>query len=299
MLYRVKLKRELPMHLMLLPGLLVVLIFSYGPMVGLVMAFQKYIPIKGILKSEWIGLYNFKLMLEMPDTYQIVFNTVYIASMKIVFGTLMTILIAILLNEVTQKWFKRSVQTLIYLPYFLSWIILGGILRDILSLDGILNNFLGIFGIEQVMFLGRNNLFPYVLVATDIWQNVGFGTIIYMAAITNISPTLYEAAVMDGAGKLRQVWHITLPGMMPIIVLLLTLSLGNILNAGFDQVLVLYSPMVYQSGDVIDTWVYRMGIVQAQYSIAAAVGLFRSVVACLLISTSYYLAHRFANYRIF
>ncbi|WP_308633910.1 ABC transporter permease [Paenibacillus silvisoli] len=294
-----KLKHEIPMHVMLLPGVLVTLIFSYGPMAGLIMAFQNYIPAFGMLKSEWVGLKNFTYIFNLPDVGQVVWNTVYIAFLKIVFSAVVTIVLALLIHEVTQKKLKRTVQTIIYLPYFLSWIILGAILRDMLAMDGIVNQTLGSFGIEPMMFLGNNALFPYLLVVTDCWQTVGFGTIVYLAAISSINPMLYEASVIDGASRLRQVWHITLPGMKPIIVLLLTLSLGSILNAGFDQIFVLYSPMVYESGDVIDTWVYRAGLVDAQFSIATAVGLFRSVVSFILISLSYYLAHKYANYRIF
>ncbi len=299
MLFDAKLKREMPLHIMLVPGIVFTLVFSYGPLVGLVMAFQKYVPAKGILHSKWVGLKNFLYVLNLPDTSQVLFNTVYIATMKIVFGTIITIVLALLLNELMRQWIKRSFQTIIYMPYFLSWIILGGILRDILSTDGPVNQLLSLVGANPVTFLGDNRIFPLLLVITDSWQNAGFGTIVYLAAISNINPTLYEAAVMDGATRLQRVFHVTLPGMRPIIVLLLTLSIGSILNAGFDQIYVLYSPIVYQSGDVIDTWVYRAGLVDAQYSVATAVGLFRSVVSCLLISVSYYLAYKFANYRIF
>ena len=161
------------------------------------------------------------------------------------------------------------------------------------------NNALNRFGIAPILFLGNNTLFPFVLVLSDMWQNVGMGTIIYLAAIANINPTLYEAAIVDGANRWKQALYITLPGMKPIIILLLTLSLGGILNAGFEQILVLYNPVVYSSGDVIDTWVYRAGLVDAQYSLASAVGLFKSVVSLVLISTSYYLAHKYGDYRIF
>jgi len=292
-------KREFPMHLMLLPGVIFTLIFAYGPMFGVIMAFQKYVPAMGFLKSVWVGLDNFRYVLSIPDIYLVIRNTLSIAIMKIVFGTLATIITALLLNEVVSKRFRRSVQTIIYMPSFLSWVILGGILRDILSIDGVVNNALNRFGIAPILFLGNNTLFPFVLVLSDMWQNVGMGTIIYLAAIANINPTLYEAAIVDGANRWKQALYITLPGMKPIIILLLTLSLGGILNAGFEQILVLYNPVVYSSGDVIDTWVYRAGLVDAQYSLASAVGLFKSVVSLVLISTSYYLAHKYGDYRIF
>lgn len=284
---------------MVLPGIVLVLIYCYGPMFGLVMAFQDYDPTLGFFRSPWVNLDNFKYILSLPDTVQVLNNTIFIAGMKIIFETFASILIAILLNEVNHKFFKKTIQTIIYFPYFLSWIVLGGILRNVLSIDGILNKFLAIFGVNSIMFLGNVKAFPYLLVITDAWQQVGFGTIIYLAAITNINPALYEASAIDGANRWKQTIHITLQGMKPIIVLMATLSLGNILNAGFDQIYVLYSPLVYQSGDVIDTWVFRMGLINAQYSVAAAVGLFRSLVSFILIGLSYFFAHKYADYRIF
>ncbi|MBM7786713.1 ABC transporter permease [Tenggerimyces flavus] len=288
------------LHLMLVPGILVVLVYEYGPILGTVMAFQDYLPAFGFLNSEWVGLENFRFVLSLPDTWEVVWNTVSIASMKIVAGLIAPLATALLINEVGKKYFRRGVQTIIYLPHFLSWVILGGVLIEILSPTfGIVNQFLGLFGVEPIYFLGDNSWFPATLVGSDTWKEFGFTTVVYLAAIVTIDPTLYEVASVDGAGKLRQAWHITLPGMMPVIVLMATLSLGNVLNAGFEQVLVLYSPQVYDSGDIIDTFVYRMGLIDFQYSAAAAVGLFKSMVALVLISTSYYLAYRFAKYRIF
>jgi putative aldouronate transport system permease protein len=201
---------------------------------------------------------------------------------------------------VRKEAFKRSFQTMVYLPHFLSWILLGGILIDVLSPStGIVNKFLGLFGVEPIYFLGDRSWFPFVLVGTDTWKEFGYNTIVYLAAITGINPSLYEAAIMDGSNRWKQTLHITLPGMMPIIVLLSVLSLGNVLNAGFDQVFNLYSPQVYETGDILDTFVYRLGLVDAQYSVATAVGLFKSVVSLAFISISYLLAYRLANYRIF
>nr|WP_227872219.1 ABC transporter permease subunit [Paenibacillus albus] len=291
---------QLPLHLMILPGLILVLIYSYGPMFGLLIAFEKYVPAKGMMGSKWVGLDNFRYVIEMPESAQIIWNTVLIAIMKIIAGLIAPIITALLLNEVRKEVFKRGVQTVVYLPHFLSWIILGGILIDILSpTNGIVNQLLGWFGIKPIFFLGSNTWFRYVLVITDVWKEFGFNTIVYLAALTSISPTLYEAAIVDGAGRWKQTLHVTLPGMASIIVLLVTLSLGNVLNAGFDQVFNLYSPQVYETGDVIDTFVYRIGLVDAQYGVATAVGVFRSVVSLFSISLSYYLAYRFANYRIF
>ncbi|CAH8768935.1 ABC transporter permease [Paenibacillus dendritiformis] len=293
-------KREWPLHIMLIPGLIFVIIFSYIPMAGILMAFQKYIPTKGLFGSPFVGWKNFQFLLDYPDIGRIVFNTLYIATMKIIAGLIVPITIAILMNELRKEWVKRAFQTMVYLPHFLSWVLLSGIVIDVLSPStGILNQLLGLFGVKPIFFLGDNSWFPYVMVITDVWKEFGFGTIIYLAALTNINPALYEAAEIDGAGRWKQTLYVTLPGMMPIIVLMLTLNIGNVLNAGFDQIFNLYSPQVYESGDIIDTFVYRMGIEQAQYGFATAVGLLKSVVSFILISVSYVMAYRFANYRIF
>lgn len=295
-----KWKRELPLHLLLLPGLVLILIYSYVPMMGVVIAFQKFMVFRGWFGSPWNGLDNFRFVLDMPGTGRVIWNTVFIATMKIIAGLAVPITIALLLNEVTRSFIKRGIQTLIYLPHFLSWVILGGILIDLLSpSEGIVNAMLGWLGIESIFFLADNRWFPAVLILSDVWKEFGFSTIVYLAAITSVNPTLYEAALMDGANRWKQSLHITLPGMMPIIVLMATLSLGNVLNAGFDQVFNLLNPLVYESGDILDTMIYRIAFNDAQYGVATAVGLFKSVVSFLLISVSYWLAYRFANYRIF
>lgn len=290
----------LPLHLMLLPGLIILLVYQYTPMGGIVIAFEKFQAAKGVFGSDWIGWGNFRYVFQMPNFTQVLWNTVIIAFMKIVVGLLVPIAVSLLLNEIRVVWFKRTVQTLVYLPHFLSWVILGGILIDVLSPShGIVNQALQGIGMEPVFFLGDNDWFPYVLVITNEWKEFGFATIVYLAALTNIDPSLYEAAALDGASRLRQTWHVTLPGMAPIIILMATLAMGQVLNAGFEQVFNLYNPAVYQSGDIIDTFVYRIGIQEAQYGVATAIGLFKSAVSFLFISCSYYLAYRFANYRIF
>lgn len=292
--------RQIPLHLMVLPAFILVLIFSYGPIAGVVIAFQKYNVVRGIAGSEWVGFDNFVYLFHLPDTLSAVRNTVYIATMKIVAGLVVPIVVSLLLNEVRKEVFKRSIQTMIYLPHFLSWIILGGIMIDILSPSmGIVNQLLGFLRIEPVFFLGSNHWFPITMVVSDVWKEFGFSTIVYLAALTAIHPALYESAAIDGANRWKMTLHITLPGMLPVIILLGTLSLGNVLNAGFDQIFNLYSPQVYDSGDILDTFVYRLGIEQARYSIATAVGLFKSAVSIVLISISYYLAYKLANYRIF
>ncbi|GGD64443.1 ABC transporter permease [Paenibacillus nasutitermitis] len=289
-----------PLHLMLLPGLILLAVYHFIPMLGISLAFQSFKPAMGIFGSKWVGWDNFTYMMALPNIYRVIWNTVYIAVLKVIAGLAFPILVALLINEIRIHFVKRSIQTLIYLPHFLSWIILGGIFIDILSPStGIVNTLIKSLGFEPVFFLGEPKVFPYVLVSTDLWKDFGFSTIVYLAAITSINPNLYEAAVVDGANRWRQIRHITLPGMTPIIVLLATLSLGQILNAGFDQVFNMYNSAVYDTGDIIDTLVYRMGIQQAKYSLATAVGLFKSVVSFILISVSYFLAYRLANYRIF
>ena len=293
-------KKELPLHLMVWPALIIVLIFSYGPMLGIIIAFQKYVPTKGFFDSKWVGMDNFQYLLHLPNIWRVVGNTLYISALKIMAGLFVPIIVALLLNEIRARAFKRSIQTLVYLPHFLSWVILGGIMIDILSpSSGVVNQVLGVFGVKPIFFLANNHWFPFVLVITDIWKEFGFSTIVYLAALTGINPALYEAAVIDGANRLRQTWHITLPGVLPVIILLATLSMGNVLNEGFDQVFNLYSTVVYQSGDIIDTFVYRLGLLDYQYSVATAVGLFKSIVSLILIAVSYILAFKFANYRIF
>lgn len=293
--------RELPLHLMILPGMMFILIFSYIPMAGIAIAFQKFIPAKGLFGDQkWVGWDNFEYVLDLPNFVQVLWNTLYISSFKLILGLLVPIVFAILLNELKNEAVKRTVQTSIYLPYFLSWVVLGGILIDLLSPSGgLVNDVLKSFGIEPIFFLGDNKWFPFTLITSDIWKNFGYGTIIYLAAITGIDPGQYEAATIDGANRWRKAWHITLPGMRMVIVLLAVLSLGQLLNAGFDQVFNLYSPQVYQSGDILDTFVYRIGMLDAQYGVATAVGFFKSIVSLILISGAYFFAYRYAKYRIF
>ncbi|WP_240419388.1 ABC transporter permease [Paenibacillus periandrae] len=296
-----KMWRELPLHLMILPGLVLIVLFSYVPMAGIIIAFQKFIPAKGLFGDQrWVGWDNFKYVMHLPSFNQVLWNTLFISSLKLILGLIVPIVFAILLNELKNEVIKRSVQTTIYLPYFLSWVVLGGILIDILSpSSGIVNELLGALGLKKIFFLGDNQWFPFTLVSSDIWKNFGYGTIIYLAAITGIDPGLYESATIDGANRWHKIWHITIPGMRMVIVLLSVLSLGQLLNAGFDQVFNLYSPQVYESGDILDTFVYRLGLLDAQYSVATAVGLFKSLVSLILISGSYFVAYRFAKYRIF
>ncbi|WP_337101281.1 ABC transporter permease [Paenibacillus sp. YIM B09110] len=293
-------KRNIPLHVMLIPGVIIVLIYCYIPMAGNIIAFQDFTPLMGYAKADWVGLDNFQYMSDLPSFYQVIWNTVFISLMKIVSGLVAPITVALMLNEVRLSLFKRYVQTIIYMPHFFSWVILGGIVVDILSpSEGIVNQIIKALGIQPISFLSDNKWFPFVMVITNEWKEVGFSTIIYLAALTSIDPTQYEAAVIDGAGRWKQTWHVTLPGIRPTIILLACLSLGNVLNGGFDQVFNLYSPVVYESGDILDTLVYRIGLVDNNYSVATAVGLVKSVVSLVLIGAGYWLAYRFAKYRIF
>ena len=291
---------QLPMHLMLLPCVIPVLIFSYYPMIGIVIAFERFFPNRGFFHSPFVGFKNFEYVLNLPNTYQVLWNTVFISAMKIVAGIVVPVLFSILLDLVRSSGVRRTVQTIIYMPYFLSWVILSGILIDVLSPNsGVVNHLIKLLGMEPVFFLADERLFPYVLVVTDTWKNFGYGTVIFLAAIAGIAPSLYESSWIDGANRFQQAIHITLPGMMPIVALIATLSLGDVLNAGFDQVFNLYSPVVYRTGDILDTLVYRVGLLNSQYGVAAAIGLFKSVVSIIFIGTAYWLSGRFLEYRVF
>ena len=292
--------RELPLHLMLIPGLALLLVFHYVPMFGIVMAFEDFKPAKGFFGSKWVGWDNFVYMAKLPNMGSVLYNTVFIAVLKIIVGMIVPIFVALMLNEIGSKPYKRIVQTVVYFPHFLSWVILGGVLMDVLSPStGIVNDVIRLFGGTPVYFLGDKGWFPYTMVITAVWKNFGYDTIVYLAALTNVDRNLYEAASIDGATRMQQTWHVTLPGILPIVTLMGVLNLGNILNAGFDQIFNLYSPSVYSTGDIIDTFVYRLGLEQAQFSVSTAVGLFKSVISIIMVSLANYLAGRYANYRVF
>lgn len=263
--FRIK-KSELPLHLMLIPGIITVFIFSYIPLAGLSIAFQKFVPAKGLFGDQkWIGLDNFRYIFSMPNTMNVIRNTVVIAFFKIVLNLIVPITVALLLNELRTRKFKKVVQTIIYFPHFISWIIFAAILTDLLSpSSGLVNKAIQSLGFDPIYFLGDNRYFQGTVIVTDVLKSFGYGTVVYMATMTGIDPGLYEAASIDGAGRWQQVWHITLPGLRMIIVLMTVLSLGNVLNAGFDQVFNLYSPVVYETGDIIDTMVYRLGLESAK-----------------------------------
>ena len=284
-------------YIMLIPALLWLFFFSIVPMFGIVMAFQDYNP--GILHSKFVGLENFKYMFQMNDVKQVLCNTVVIAVGKIIGNIIFPLIFALLLNEFCIKRLKRPIQTIVYLPYFLSWVILAKIVLNIFGYTGPINQLMEAFGRNPINFFGEPSLFQPLVIGTDIWKGFGYNTVVYLAAILGVDQSLYEAAAADGAGRFKRIWHITLPGIRTTVALLAILSLGNVLNAGFDQIYNLYNPLVYSTGDIIDTWVYRAGLENLQYSLATAVGLFKSVISVILIVIGYKLADKFTGYKLF
>lgn len=296
---RMNLNKTWTLHAMLLPSVLLLFIYNYIPMGGIVIAFEKYKTYKGFIHSEWVGFEHFRFMFIDDRIFQIIKNTLIISITKMVAGWIVPLAFALLLNEVRIMFFKRAVQTFIYLPHFLSWVILTGILTDMLSSNGIVNQLLVSLHLPSIFFLGDGNWFRFTLVVSDIWKEFGFGTIIYLAALTGVNPDLYESAEIDGANRWKQTWHVTLPTIIPIALVLATLSLGNILNGGFDQVFNLMNGLVADKGEIIDTYVYTTGLLGGAFSFATAVGLFKSVVSLILIVITYRIAVKYANYRIF
>lgn len=294
-------------HLMLFIPVLILFIYNILPIpAGILMSFQKFQPGTGFLHSKFVGLQNFRRLLVLPDTFPAVVNTLIIAVWKIFGNLIIAVCFALLLNEIQTKWYKRTVQTITYLPYFLSWVILAGIMIKFLSPGstdssmGFMNMLLIKLGLikEPIYFLGSNDTFRATVIISDIWKNFGYNSIVYLAALTGIDPTLYEAAAVDGAGRWKQTLHVTLPGIAPFIALMTILSIGNVLSAGFDQIFNLYSPAVYATGDIVDTLVYRLGMENSQYSLSAAVGLMKSIVSCILVLAGYRIADKYAGYRV-
>lgn len=249
------------------------IIFSFIPMGGIVMAFQDYKPWLKISGSAWVGLDNFRYLFERNDSMQVIWNTLIIAVLKMIFNLAVPFVFAILLNEIRKVYIQRTIQTLVYLPHFLSWVILGGILLDLLATDGFVNQILGSMGIKPIFFLGDNNWFRFTVILTDVWKEFGYNTIVFLAALAGINPSLYEAAEIDGATRWKQTRFITMPSLLPMVVVVGTLALGNVLNAGFDQIFNLYNPLVYQKGDIIDTFVYRTAILNGEMGFGTAIGL--------------------------
>lgn len=292
-------KDQRAFHLMLMPGMLILIIFSIFPMFGIVLAFQNFVPAKGLFGSQWVGLENFRFMFSLPDSSQIFANTLIIAVGKIIFHMLVAVIFALLLNEMRTPKLKKTVQTIVYLPHFLSWVVLSTVVINMFSYEGPINQLIEAFGAKPILFLASNTWFRTVIIATDVWKEFGYNSIIYLAALTAVDTGLYEAASIDGANRWNQTLHITLPALLPTILLMCILNMGNILSAGFDQIYNLYNPLVYETGDIIDTYVYRVGLVQRQYSLGTAVGLLKSVVSFILILGSNTIADKLAKIRVF
>ncbi|MCU6796011.1 ABC transporter permease subunit [Paenibacillus sp. WQ 127069] len=281
------------LYVLLLPSIAYFFLFSIVPYYGLTIAFKNFSPFVGIADSPWVGLRHFERLMENPDFYRLLRNTLLISLYKLGFGFPVPILFALLLNEVRSVVFKRSVQTITYFPHFLSWVVFGGIVVTFLTPSGVINAMLKAFGMAPVNFLVDQQFFRPILVVTGILKDFGWSAIIYLAALAGVNPELYHSAKVDGAGKFHQMLHVTLPGILPTISLMLIINLSHLLDAGFEQIFVLMNPTVYEVGDIIDTYVYRMGLEKGQFSVATAVGLFKGVIGFVLIVSANWLLRRF------
>lgn len=288
------LKRHFDLYILMIPGLIYLIIFKYIPMYGVTIAFQNFNIFKGISGSEWIGLQQFQKLFHSREFFQVFRNTLIISCYKITFLFPLGIIIAIILNEVKNMVYKRTVQTIIYLPHFLSWVIVAGVFVNILSPSGgIINNAIIALGGKPITFFMDKDFFRGILVFSAGWKEVGWNAIVFIAAIAGIDQEQYEAAYIDGAGRIKQILYITLPGIASTIVLMFILRIGNILSAGTEQILLMYNPVVYDVGDVIGTYVYRMGIGKMDYSFSTAVGLFESVIGFILVISGNFASRKF------
>ena len=294
-----KIKRQASFHLMMLPGIVLGIVFSVVPLIGIIMAFENYNSALGMFGSQWVDVYNFKLLFSRDDFWTATRNTVIIALYKLVLNSVLSIILALLINEVNNKHIKKRVQTIIFLPYFLSWVLLGNIMVEMFSTTGTVNLILGKLGIAGKSWITSKNHFRLIVIISDVWKTVGYQVVVFLAAITGIDPELYEAAKIDGAGHTSRCLHVTIPGIMSMIVLMCILNIGNIMNAGFEQILVMYNPSVYSTGDILDTMVYRIGLTQNNFSMGTAIGLFKSIVSCFFFAISYGIAYKVKGYRIF
>ena len=292
MKFRTYLKRNYDLYLLMVPALVFVIVFDLVPMYGILLAFKDYnmfaadTPFLSILASPWVGLEHFQKIFTRPEFLNVLRNTLVISVEKIVFLFPIPIIFAILLNEVKSTRFQKILQTIVYLPHFLSWAVVAGIFVTLLGSTGTVNSFLVSMGFEKVKFLMDNRLFRPVLVVSDGWKGFGWSSIIYFAAIAGLDQECFEAARVDGANRLQQIWYVTLPGLLPTIVLMLITKVGGIMDAGFAQVLAMYNPTVYETGDIISTYIYRIGLGKMDFSIGTAVGLFNSVIALVLVVSS-------------
>ena len=276
-------KRFRSVYLLALVGIAYYIIFHYLPMCGILIAFENYKPLKGFFHSNWVGLKYFIDFFQGYYAQRIILNTLIINFYDLLFGFPAPILFALLLNEVSNRIFKRTVQTISYLPYFISLVVICGILVDFLSKEGLINNLLAVFGNEPTSFLMFPQYFRTIYVASGIWQYLGYGAIIYMAALSSVDTQLYDAAVIDGCNRFKRVLHVTLPGIMPTIIIMLILRVGSMMSVGFEKIILLYNPATYETADVISSFVYRYGLLQGNFSYSTAVGLFNSVVNFILL----------------
>jgi putative aldouronate transport system permease protein len=288
------------LYLLVLPGVIYFIVYRCIPLVGTVIAFQDYNPFQGFLQSPWVGFRHFRTIFENEDVIRVLINTLVLSFLQISFAFPAPILLALMLNEVRSDLFKRLIQSVIYLPHFLSWVVVVSIITVFLRSDGLINSFLQhMFGMQPNMFLQQPGLFKPLLVLEVIWKEAGWGIIVFLAALAGVNPELYEAAIVDGANRWNRVWHITIPAIRSTIVILLILRLGNVLDNGFEQVFLMLNPYVREVGEVLDTYVYYKGIQQSDFSFATAVGLFKSVVGLVLIVAANRLAKRFGEEGIY
>jgi len=288
------------LYVLLIPGLLYYLIFYYSPMYGITMAFKDFDMFSGLFSSEWVGLMHFKKLFHSDTFFTVFRNSILISFYKLFFNFPVPIILAILLNEVRNVHFKKSIQTIVYLPYFLSWVVIAGLVVNFLSPStGVVNTLLKSMGNEPINFLANKSYFRSIIVMSDLWRAMGWNTVIYLAALSGIDPSLYESAKIDGAGRFQQITKITLPSIKSTIIVLLLLKVGNIMNNGFEQIFMLYNPMVYEVGDVFETYVYRLGLVEARYDFSTAVGLFKSIIAFIMLVIANTLARKFGERGIF
>jgi len=292
-------KRMWMLYLFLLVPVGFTILFNYVPMYGVQIAFKTFRAAEGIWGSKWNNFYHFYILFQGKTFPKALWNTIYISFMRLIVGFPMPIIFAILLNEIRGMMFKRVVQTVSYLPHFMSWVVLSGIIKQVLSpTRGVLNALLGLIGIEPIFFLTEVKMFVPILLISSIWAGVGWGAIIYLASMSAIDPELYESASIDGAGRFRKAVNITVPLLMPVITIQLILSLGGILSAGFDQIFNLMNPRVMDAAEIIDTYVYRIGLTDMKYDLAAAVGLFKNVVGVMLVIFANMFARRFSEFGI-
>lgn len=277
-------KRDRYLLLMIFPGLILTIIYKYIPMGGIIIAFEDFNIFKGILKSPWVGFRNFVDIFNSPDFFTVFANTLIISIYKMFVGFPVPIILALMLNELRNKYFKNIMQTILYLPHFISWVVIYGIMLSLFSTSGgLIVGIFDLFGVEPFNILTKPQYFRSILVFSEVWKEAGWGTIIYLAALSNVDQELYEAAIVDGANRWKQLWNITLPSISGVIVVLMILNVGFLLDAGFEQILILQNDVVKRVSDIFDTYVYRTGMTRGEYSMSTAIGLFKSVIALILI----------------